>query len=595
MAVSPILDSSGDTRVGIYSGGQALDAAFEILQVTVTHAVNRIPAARIVVAEDDEVVGSLPLGDSDFFKPGKEIRIAAGYGGKDGTIFEGVVVALGLRSDGGGPRLVAECRDKALAMTLGRRSATWADASDSDILAKLIQSYSGLSASVEATEPVHKELVQYEVSDWDFMLARAEANGMVVTVEAGKVTVAPPATGAGAALLLTYGVDLLAFDADLDARSQLASVDSVAWDPATQEIVTHSEKPATLNVQGNLDAAALAKVLDLDSYRLQSPAPLGAQGLQSWAKARQLRAGLARVRGRLRFQGSALAKPDTVATLAGVGKRFEGDTWLSSVTHTIADFDWISEAEFGMAPETLSECFALAAPLAGGLTAGVPGLQIGVVKKLDEDPNKQFMIQVAVPTMQAGTGTVWARLASQYGSDGVGSFFLPEVGDEVILGFLDNDPSHPLVLGSLYSSKRAPPYQIGAENNTKAIVTRSKLKIEFDEEKKVVTVLTPAGNKAVLDDDAKTITLLDETGNKLTLAPGGITLDSPKDIALSAKGKLTIDAVGNIEITSKADLKQGALNISSQASMGFTAKGATSAELSASGQTTVKGAMVMIN
>lgn len=595
MAVSPILDSSGDTRVGIYSGGHALDAAFEILQVTVTHAVNRVPAARIVVAEDDEAVGSLPLGDSDFFKPGKEIRIAAGYGGKDSTIFDGVVVALGLRSDGGGPRLVAECRDKALAMTLGRRSATWADASDSDILAKLVQSYGGLSASVAATKPVHKELVQYEVSDWDFMLARAEANGMVVTVEAGKVTVAPPATGAGAALLLTYGVDLLAFDADLDARTQLASVDSVAWDSATQEIVTHSEKPATLNVQGNLDAAALAKVLDLDSYRLQSPAPLGAQGLQSWAKARQLRAGLARVRGRLRFQGSALARPNTLATLAGVGKRFEGDTWLSSVRHTIADGDWLSEAEFGMAPETLSERVALAAPLAGGLTAGVPGLQIGVVKKLDEDPNKQFMIQVAVPTMQAGTGTVWARLASYYGSDGVGSFFLPEVGDEVILGFLDNDPSHPLVLGSLYSSKRAPPYQIGAENNTKAIVTRSKLKIEFDEEKKVVTVLTPAGNKAVLDDDAKTITLLDETGNKLTLAPGGITLDSPKDIALSAKGKLTIDAVGNIEITSKADLKQGALNISSQASMGFTAKGATSAELSASGQTTVKGAMVMIN
>lgn len=595
MAVSPLLDSAGDTRAGIYSGGQALDPAYAVLQVTVTQAVNRIPAARIVVAEDDEFVGSLPLGDSDFFKPGAAIRIAAGYGSKDSTIFEGVVVSLGLRSGAGGPRLVAECRDKALAMTLGRRSATWADASDSDILSKLIQSYPGLSASVAATEPVHKELVQYEVSDWDFMLARAEANGMVVTVEAGKVTIAPPATDGEAALLLTFGADLLAFDADLDARSQLASVDSVAWDPATQDIVTHSATPKTLNAQGNLAAAALAEVLGLDSFRLQSAVPLGAQGLQAWSAARQLRAGLARVRGRLRFQGSALAKPNTLARLAGVGKRFEGNTWLGSVTHVIAEGDWISEAEFGMAPESLAERVALAAPLAGGLTAGVPGLQIGVVRKLDEDPNKQFMIQVAVPTMQAGTGTIWARLASHYGSDGVGSFFLPEVGDEVILGFLNNDPSHPLVLGSLYSSKRAPPYQIGAENNTKAIVTRSKLKIEFDEEKKVVTVLTPAGNKAVLDDDAKTITLQDETGNKLTLAPGGITLDSPKDIALSAKGKLSIEAVGNIEITSKADLKQGALNISSQASMGFTAKGASSAELSATGQTTVKGAMVMIN
>lgn len=595
MAVSPILDSDGDTRVSIYSGGRAIDPAIEVLHLVVSHAVNKIPSARIVVAEDDEVRGRLPLSDSDLFKPGQEIRIAAGYGSREATIFEGVVVSLGMRSSAGAPRLVIECRDKALAMTLGRRSANHVDASDGEILPKLIAAYAGLRASVEATEVTHKELVQYEVSDWDFMLARAEANGLVVVVEAGKVTVAPPATAGTAALLLTFGVDLIAFDADLDARTQLGSVDSVAWDPATQEVVTHAERPKALNAQGNLDGAALAKVLDLASYRIQSAVPLGAQGLKTWSSARQMRAGLARVRGRMRFQGSALAKPGTLAKLAGVGKRFEGDTWLSAVTHTLADGDWITEAEFGMAPDSLSERHNLAAPLAGGLTAGVSGLQIGVVKKLDEDPNKQFMIQVAVPVMQAESEGVWARLASCYGSDGVGSFFIPEIGDEVILGFLNNDPSHPLVLGSLYSSKRAPPYQIAAENNTKAIVTRSKLRIEFDEEKKVVTVLTPGGNKLVLDDDAKTITLLDETGNQLTLAPGGITLDSPKDIVLSAKGKLSIDAVGNVEITSKADLKGTALNISSQASMGFTAKGATSAELSATGQTTVKGAMVMIN
>jgi Rhs element Vgr protein len=595
MAVSPILDSDGDTRLSIYSGGQAIDAAVAILSVVVSHAVNKVPSARIVVAEDDEVRERLPLSDSDVFKPGKEIRIAAGYGSKETTIFEGVVVTHGLRSAGGGVRLVIECRDKALAMTLGRRSANYVDAGDGDILSRLIGAYSGLSASVYSTAPTHKELVQYDVSDWDFMLARAEANGLVVVVEAGKLTIAPPATSGAAALLLTFGVDLLAFDADLDARSQLGVVDSVAWDPATQEVVTHAERPRALNVQGNLDGAALARVFGLDSYRLQSAAPLGAQGLKAWSAARQMRAGLARVRGSMRFQGSALARPGTLAQLAGVGKRFEGDTWLSAVTHTLADGDWITEAQFGMAPDSFAERHAMAAPLAGGLTAGVSGLQIGVVRKLDEDPNKQFMIQVTVPVMQAETDGVWARLASCYGSDGVGSFFLPEIGDEVILGFLDNDPSHPLILGSLYSSKRAPPYQIGAENNTKAIVTRSKLRIEFDEEKKVVTVLTPAGNKVELSDDARTITLLDETGNKLTLAPGGITLDSPKDIVISARGKLTIDAVGNVDITSKADLKQAALNITSQASMGFTAKGATSAELSATGQTTVKGAMVMIN
>lgn len=595
MPSSPILNSAGDTRLSIYSGGQALPASAEVLSVMVKHAINKIPSARIVVADEDDILDRLPLSDSDIFKPGKEIRIAAGYGSDEQTIFEGVVVTHGLRSGAGASRLVIECRDKALAMTLGRRCANYVDASDGEILPKLIGAYSGLSASVQRTEVTHKELVQYDVSDWDFMLARADANGLVVMVEAGKLTLAPPATSGAAVLRLTFGVDLLEFDADLDARSQLSSVDSAAWDPATQAVVTHAEKPQSLNAQGNLDGAALAQVLGLASYRMQSAVSLGAQDLKAWSGARQMRAALARVRGRMRFRGSALARPGTLAQLAGVGKRFEGATWLSAVTHTLADGDWITEAEFGMAPDSLAERHSLAAPLAAGLTAGVPGLQIGVVKKLDEDPNKQCMIQVTLPVMQAETDGVWARLASPYGSDGVGSFFIPEIGDEVILGFLNNDPSHPLVLGSLYSSKRAPPYEIGAENNTKAIVTRSKLKIEFDEDKKVVTVLTPGANRIELNDDTKTITLQDQTGNKVTLSPDGITLDSPKDIKLSAKGKLTIDAVGNVEITSKADLKAGAMNITSQASVGFTAKGATSAELSATGQTTVKGAMVMIN
>lgn len=242
MPVSPLSASEGDLRLTLYSAGTAIDPAIQVLSVVVKNAVNKVPGARIVLAEDDEVKGKLPRSDSDVFKPGNAVRIAAGYGVKETTFFEGVVVAHGLRSAGGGVRLVLECRDKVLAMTLGRSSANYVDASDGDILPRLIAAYSGLRASVEATDLKHTELVQFDATDWDFMLARAEANGMVVIVEAGKVTIAPPKTDGDAALLLTYGVDLIAFDADLDARSQLAVVDSVAWDPATQAVLTHAEK-----------------------------------------------------------------------------------------------------------------------------------------------------------------------------------------------------------------------------------------------------------------------------------------------------------------------------------------------------------------
>jgi uncharacterized protein involved in type VI secretion and phage assembly len=248
-----------------------------------------------------------------------------------------------------------------------------------------------------------------------------------------------------------------------------------------------------------------------------------------------------------------------------------------------------------MSPNWFTEMNNIAAPPASGVTAGVSGLQIGVVMKLDADPEAQYKVQVSVPVMQAETDGVWARLANFYGSNSFGAFFIPEIGDEVILGYFNDDPSHPVILGSLYSSKNKAPYELTADNFTKAIVTKSKLKIEFDDDKKVITVVTPAKNTIVISDDGKSILLQDQTNNKVELNTSGITLDSPKDISITAKGKITLDATSNIEMTSKMDIKQSGLNINSEAKVGFVGKGSATAEVSASGTTTIKGAMVMIN
>jgi len=189
----------------------------------------------------------------------------------------------------------------------------------------------------------------------------------------------------------------------------------------------------------------------------------------------------------------------------------------------------------------------------------------------------------------------WARLASFHGSDSIGAFFIPEIGDEVVLGYMNNDPCHPVILGSFYSSKRKPPYDLTADNFTKAIVTKSKIKLEFDDENKVVTLVTPGNNTIVISDKGKSILIQDQNNNKVELSSSGILLDSPKDISINAQGKTTISAVGQITLSSKADVTVEGMNIKQTANAGFTAQGNASAELSASGQTTVKGAMVMIN
>jgi uncharacterized protein involved in type VI secretion and phage assembly len=152
-----------------------------------------------------------------------------------------------------------------------------------------------------------------------------------------------------------------------------------------------------------------------------------------------------------------------------------------------------------------------------------------------------------------------------------------------------------VILGSLHSSQRPPPYALTDANPTRAIVSRCKARIEFDDTQQRISICTPGKNTVVLSDADQSISLSDQHGNQLTLDANGITLSSPKDLVLKATGQIKLDAVGAIGMTSKGDVTTQGLNVRSQAQIALTAQGASSAELSASGQTVVKGAMVMIN
>ncbi len=596
MAESPAAVVGSVIRLTLFSNGAQVAETVRVISVTVTSEINKVPSARIVLMDGDMPEKDFPVSNTDDFKPGAEIKINAGYEDEEDTIFEGVVVKHGITISGeNDAQLVIECRDKSVALTIGRKNANYVDMKDSEIIAKIIGNISGLSSDVDATETSFKELVQYYCTDWDFVLSRAEVNGLLTIVEGAKVSVKAPDTSTAATLKVTYGEDLIDFSADIDARSQLTAVDSVSWDLATQAIVTQSVTPQSLNSQGDLDSATLAAVASPASFGLQTAAPLESAALKTWATGQQIKAGLARIRGRMTFQGTAKAKIGSLIEVDGVGNRFNGSVFVSAVCHKITTGNWDTEATFGMSPHWFAERRDLDAPPVSGLLPGVGGLQIGVVMKLDADPEGEQKIQVSVPILQAETEGVWARLAKFYASEGIGSFFIPEIGDEVVLGYINNDPSHPIILGSLYSSKRKPPYDLTADNYIKAIVTKSEIKVEFDDENKVLTLLTPAGNTIVISDKDKSILLQDETGNKVELSASGIVLDSPKDISITATGKITLEATGEIGITSKADVSIAGLNITAEANVGFTGKGSATAELSASGQTTVKGAMVMIN
>ena len=216
--------------------------------------------------------------------------------------------------------------------------------------------------------------------------------------------------------------------------------------------------------------------------------------------------------------------------------------------------------------------------------------------KDNNDPEKLGRVRVQFLWQENNAMSPWIRLVTPYSGEERGFYFIPEIDDEVLVGFEAGDAEKPYVMGSLYHGKNKPAAGFPDKDNSfKGIVTKSNLKIEFDDDKKITTLETPGGNKVVLSDDGKSILLQDQNQNKVELSASGISMDSLKDIKITSKSKITIEGTAGVDISSTADAKVSGLNVDLSADVGLTAKGNATAELSAAGQTTVKGAMVMIN
>ncbi|MBC7977171.1 MAG: Rhs element Vgr protein, partial [Myxococcales bacterium] len=174
---------------------------------------------------------------------------------------------------------------------------------------------------------------------------------------------------------------------------------------------------------------------------------------------------------------------------------------------------------------------------AGGLVPPVHGLHVGVVSDFESDPLGEHRIKVLLSVLDKKQGPVWARVARPDAGKDRGQVFWPEPKDEVVVGFLNSDPRQAIVLGALHGSTNTPPDAAGApseKNAQRAIVSKSKLIIRFDDDKKVITIETPGGNKLAIDDDKQAITLSDQHENTITLDDKGITLKSAAAVTIEA-------------------------------------------------------------
>lgn len=571
----------------LVNGTQQLNPVYEVLSLTLTQVVNKLPIAKIVLRDGSAADQDFPVSNADALAPGTQLSIKIGRDGNNALLFKGIVIHQGIKfRQDGNPVLTVECRDEAVKMAIGRHSKYYEQVKDSEVIEQLIRNH-GLSSDVEVTSLQHKEMVQHHCSDWDFLLLRAEVNGKLVIVNQGKVQVKSPDTAATAALQLQYGSSLLELEAEMDARYQWNAVQATAWNYTSQQLYQAETSSVPYTEQGNLSSSTLAGVIGLSKYELQHSGRRSEEELQEWVKAAMLKSRLAKIRGRARFLGFPGILPGNVVTLQGMGNRYNGNAFVTGVRHEIANGSWDTHLQFGLEPDWISAtCENIADVPAAGLQSGVHGLQIGVVVQLQDDPDGEHRIRVKIPVISNDARGIWVRMASLDAGNNRGAFFRPEIGDEVIVGFINEDPRDAIVLGMLNSSAKPAPITAQDANDEKGFVTRSGMRIHFNDNTKTIIIDTPQGNSITIDEASASIKLKDQNDNKITMDSSGIKVESPMDIELKAGANLKLSAAASLSI--------GGASISASADGMMELKGSL-AKLSAQGITEITGSLVKIN
>ena len=237
MAENVLIPSGGRISFTIKTGGKKIPETHQVFSIDVVKEINRIPTATIIIQDGDPATQEFPVTDGDDFIPGNEIEISLGYDGDDELVFKGIITKIGIKVRRNGDSvLMVEAKNKAIKMTVGRKSKYFYESTDSDVMAEVVGEY-GLQTSFEDTDFEHPEIVQYRSTDWDFVLSRAEANGKICVAGDISFIVQEPNPNLSPIFILQYGMGVYAFEASIDSRDQLKNVTAQGWDFGSQEII----------------------------------------------------------------------------------------------------------------------------------------------------------------------------------------------------------------------------------------------------------------------------------------------------------------------------------------------------------------------
>jgi len=497
---------------------------------------------------------------------GKTLEIKAAAKGERATqlIFKGQIAAVEPEFTAKGCIISIRAYDQAHKLNRQRKTRTFQNVSASDMVRK-IAGENGLQAQVESTSVVHEFFQQSNETDWDFCWRLALMHDYEVVVRDNKLHFRK-ANKTENTTSLTWQDNLVSFRPRISGVQQPQTVDIRAWDPKNKQAITVSASNPTTSSQPGVDRRQVASALgggrtaiaDRVAADNGEAKALAESTLQRMADAFYEADGLA--------FGTPEIKASSQVEVKGVGSKFGGKFTVTSATHSYRGTTGYMTAFqiSGRSSRTLLEL--MRPPKERDWSAD---LVVGVVTN-NNDPMEIGRVRVKYPSLSDSEESAWARVATPSTGNARGLLMLPQVGEEVIIGFEHGDTRRPIVIGSVFNGRDKPGADL-LQNRDGSFAVLSNEKIHQHAKKDFVIKSDQNMTVEIKQDEKHTV-------------KGGYTHET------TGAGKLKAQTY-TVEAGSSMTVKGASVTV--EASAALTLKGAT-VDIQGSGPVNIKGAIINI-
>lgn len=542
--INPYIPNESPLKLEILIDGQNMGLSNFLNEASINFELNKIPFAKFTFISTQKTTGQETTAIDSLTRTSEDsprkIEVKVPYKDNSVTFFKGFIKSLENQNDNNQIVAKIECKDEGYILT----KPINVNENNTDTFSDKLEKYvSDANLQLDSTSQYSflNEIITHNSATvpWDYLEGYLDSVGLMTALRNSEFKLIDVTNPETEKFVAENGTNIFSFSGKKNTEIIKSSVVIETWDADNQEVK---------RVESTQDAEKNEQIIKNDHNYEEST-------LQRMADAIKIKSNIASMHGKVSTFGNLEAKAGDYIGFSKLNNDVDNQNFLiTAEVHTIENGSWKTEYTFGLETEkSFTEKTTTGvnnSQAQVGQSNSINGLQIGIVTDI-EDPENQFRIKVRLPLLAENGEGVWARLATLNASKDMGSYFIPDVGDEVIVGCLGNNPDSPIILGSLYSNNRAMPFTIDNDNFFKGFVTKEGTKILMDDDKKSVEISTKKGNKITISDDLKGVTIEDENSNKIVLDDNGITIESCKDFNVKANGNVKIEGV-QVKVESQA-------------------------------------------